>query len=143
MISCTEFIWVYNEMFRYIHERSGTEKLHELWEGISEDFLWNLRQYVEQEGLQGMLRYWTHTLTEEGGRHQMSLYEDMFVLDMHDCPSARLIHQGERVVPYEEYCEHCVWLYPPLLRELGYEVDYDIISCEKGRCRLTVRRPTS
>jgi hypothetical protein len=32
-------------------------------------------------------------------------------------------------------------LYPPLIEEYGYQVDYDIISCEKGRCRMTVTKP--
>lgn len=141
MISCTEFIWVYNELFRFIERRSGMDGLHELWQGISSDFLWNLRDYVHEDGLKGMHRYWSHTLGEEGGRSQMTLYDDTFVIDMHDCPSSKLIHQSGRVEPYEKYCEHCVWLYPPLLRRFGYEVDYDIISCEKGRCRMTVRKP--
>ena len=66
----------------------------------------------------------------------------MFIIDMHDCPSAKLIHQSGRVTPYEKYCEHCRWLYPPLIKEYGYEVDYDLISCEKGRCRMSVKQPT-
>ena len=140
MISCTEFIWVYNELFRFLEERCGEQKVIEFWKGISDNFLGNLRDYIRKEGLQGMMHYWTHTLGEEGGCHHLSLYDDMFVLDMHDCPSAKIIHTSGRVVPYDKYCEHCRWLYPPLIREFGYEVDYDIISCEKGRCRITVRK---
>lgn len=139
MISCTEFIWVYNELFRFIEERGGEEMLRAFWRGIAEHFLGNLRDLVRNEGLAGMHRYWSHTLGEEGGRHTLSLYDDLFVIDMHDCPSVRLVRNG-RVDPYAEYCEHCRWLYPPLLEAFGYEVDYDIISCEKGRCRMTVRR---
>jgi len=141
MISCTEFIWVYNELFRFIEERGGEEQLIAFWKGIADEFLWNLREYVEKDGLEGMRRYWSHTLGEEGGRHRMTLYDDMFVIDMHECPSAKLIHESGRVRPFERYCEHCLWLYPPILRELGYEVDYDLLSCERGRCRLTVRKP--
>lgn len=141
MISCTEFIWTYNELFRFIEEESDEEQVIDFWKGISDNFLGNLREYIRSEGLTGMNRYWTHTLGEEGGRSHLSLYDDMFVIDMHDCPSAKLIHQSGRVKPYEKYCEHCRWLYPPLIREFGYEVDYDVISCEKGRCRMTVRKP--
>ena len=139
MISCTEFIWVYSELFRFLEERGGKEKVIEFWKGISDEFLSNLRAYVEAEGLAGMHRYWSHTLGEEGGRHTMTLYDDMFVIDMHDCPSAKLVYRAGRIAPYTKYCEHCRWLYPPLLEEYGYDVDMDIISCEKGRCRLTVR----
>ncbi len=143
MISCTEFIWVYSELFRFIEERGGDDCLHDFWKGISDEFLANLREYVEKEGLEGMYRYWSHTLGEEGGRHHMTLYDDMFVIDMHECPSAKLIFQAGRVKPYPKYCEHCRWLYPPLLSELGYDVDMDIISPEKGRCRLTVTKRIS
>lgn len=140
MISCTEFIWVYNELFRFLEERGGEAKVIEFWRGISDHFLGNLRAYIEAEGLQGMYRYWSHTLGEEGGRHTMTLYDDLFVIDMHECPSAKLIYHGGRVAPYAKYCEHCRWLYPPLIEEYGYEVDFDLISAEKGRCRLTVRK---
>lgn len=141
MISCTEFIYVYNELFKFVCARSGEAKVIELWEGVREEFLSNLREYVEQDGLEGMYRYWSHTLGEEGGRHRITLYDDMFVIDMHECPSAKKVFRDGRVSPYPKYCEHCRWLYPPLLREFGYEVDYDIIDPEKGRCRLTVRKP--
>jgi len=140
MISCTEFIWVYNELFKYLERRGGDAKVIEFWKGISDQFLGNLREYVRAEGLKGMHRYWSHTLGEEGGRHGMTLYDDMFVIDMHECPSAKLIYQGDVVEPYEKYCEHCRWLYPPLLREFGFEADMDVIDCERGRCRLTVRK---
>ena len=141
MISCTEFIWTYNELFRFIEEEGGEAAVIEFWKGISDNFLGNLRGYIEAGGLEGMMKYWSHTLGEEGGRWRLTLHDGLFVIDMHDCPSAKLIHHGGRVAPYEKYCEHCRWLYPPLIREYGYEVDYDIISCEKGRCRMTVRDP--
>lgn len=140
MISCTEFIWVYAALFRFLEEKGGKEKVIEFWKGIADNFLGNLRELVEKEGLQGMHRYWSHTLGEEGGRHTMTLYDDMFVIDMHECPSAKLIFQEGRDTPYADYCEHCRWLYPPLLAKYGYEVDMDIIDCKKGRCRLTVRK---
>jgi hypothetical protein len=140
MISCTEFIWVYNELFKFLEARGGEEELHAFWLGIADKFLWNLRDYVAADGLEGMHRYWSHTLGEEGGHHVMTLYDDMFVIDMHECPSAKKIFQGERVAPYPKYCEHCRWLYPPLLEALGFDAEMDIINCEKGTCRLTVRK---
>lgn len=138
MISCTEFIWTYNEIFRFIEEEGGEEKVIDFWKGISDNFLDNLRDYIREYGLEGMHKYWSHTLGEEGGETRLSLYDDMFIIDIHDCPSARLIHKSGRVKPYEKYCEHCRWLYPPLIEKFGYKVDYDLISCEKGRCRMTV-----
>ena len=37
--------------------------------------------------------------------------------------------------------DSCPVLYPPLLREFGYDVEYHIIDCESGQCRLVVRKP--
>ncbi|HIA47239.1 MAG TPA: hypothetical protein EYN96_04550 [Candidatus Hydrogenedentes bacterium] len=142
MIASTEFIWVYNELFRFLEEQGDETNVIGFWEGIRENFLGNLRDYIREDGIRGMHKYWSHTLGEEGGRHHITAYDDeLFVLDMHDCPSAKLVHHSGRVEPYTSYCEHCRWLYPPLIREFGYEVDFDIISCEKGRCRMTVRKP--
>ena len=141
MIASTEFIYVYNELFKFLDEKGGKDAVVAFWEGIREHFLGNLREAIAEDGLAGMHRYWSHTLGEEGGRHHIALYDDMFVIDMHDCPSARKIFQEGRVEPYPDYCEHCLWLYPPLIREAGFDCDYDLIDCAKGRCRLTVRKP--
>ena len=53
MISCTEFIWVYAELFRFLEERGGDELPIKFWKGVSDNFLGNLRDYVEKEGLAG------------------------------------------------------------------------------------------
>ena len=142
MISCTEFIWVYNELFRFLEKRGGEAQVIAFWQAIADTFLSNLREHIRDDGLEGMYRYWSHTLGEEGGRHRMTLYDDVFVIDMHECPSAKLIFQSGRVEPYPKYCDHCKWLYPPLLESLGFDVDYTIIDCERGACRLTVRKKT-
>ena len=139
MISCTEFIWVYNQLFRFLDQRGGEEEVIAFWQGISDRFLLNLREYIEADGLKGMHRYWSHTLGEEGGRHTMTLYDDLFVIDMHECPSVGLLREGGHGAPYENYCEHCRWLYPPLIASYGYEVEYHVLDCKKGLCRMTVR----
>lgn len=36
MISCTEFIYAYSELFRYIEEREGFQGVQEYWERISD-----------------------------------------------------------------------------------------------------------
>ena len=33
MISCTEFIWVYGELFRFLEEHGGEAKVIEFWQG--------------------------------------------------------------------------------------------------------------
>ncbi len=138
MISATEFIWVYNELFRYLERRDGKEEVVKFWRKVSDSFLQDLRQQIVDEGLKGMYRFWSRTLSEEGGRHHISLYDDMFVIDIHKCPSVSKIREGGRVTPYSDYCEHCYWLYVPLIESLGYKVDYRVLDAEKGQCRMTV-----
>ena len=72
MISCTEFIMAYNELFKFLDERHGKQAVTDFWIGISDNFLWNLDKLVAKKGIQGMKEYWTHTLTEEGAKYKMS-----------------------------------------------------------------------
>lgn len=139
MISCTEFIWTYNELFKFLHERYGKQSVIDFWIGISDHFLGNLDDLVARKGIQGMKKYWTHTLTEEGAEYVMTVKENTFIIDMHRCPSVGLLNEGpaER---YADYCEHCAWLYPRILERYGFEARVDIISRERGECRLTVRK---
>ena len=139
MISCTEFIWTYNELFKFLEARHGKEEVYELWRGISKDFLWNLEKYVREEGTWGMRRYWGHTLPDEGAVFNMIVTDDVFIIDMYRCPSANLVHTGP-AEPYPDYCEHCVVLYPPLIERLGFECRADVIDCKAGTCRFTVKR---
>ena len=81
MIASTEFIWVYNELFRFLEEQGDETNVIGFWEGIRENFLGNLRDYIREDGIRGMHKYWSHTLGEEGGRHHITAYDDeLFVL---------------------------------------------------------------
>ena len=65
MISSTEFIMAYNELFKFLEEHYGKEAVIDFWIGISDNFLNNLRKLVAKKGIEGMKEYWTHTLSEE------------------------------------------------------------------------------
>ena len=71
MISCIEFIPAYSELFKYLEEKGGFEAVERFWEGVSDTFLWNLRDLVREKGTWGMWEYWTHTLNEEGAKFTM------------------------------------------------------------------------
>ena len=57
MISCTEFILAYNELFAFIEERHGRQELIRFWEELADEFLHNLRDLVAERGLAGMHEY--------------------------------------------------------------------------------------
>lgn len=140
MISCNEFILTYNALFKQLHKRYGKEAVEKLWGFLSQSFCQKLESHVKKDGLKGMYDYWTTTMGEEGGRYHITLRDDEYILDMHYCPSVGKL-LNTHVKPYEHYCEHCPALYNPVIEKYGFDVDYYIINCDKGECRIHVRNP--
>ena len=144
MISCTEFIPAYSELFRYLEDRGGPEEVQRFWEYLSDQFLGNLRELVSEHGLAGCWLYWEHTLNEEAADFTMELDEEAgeFRITMRLCPSkARLmeLHDQRQIEPYHDYCRHCDVLYRRVLEPLGYECEADLSECEEARCEIVVR----
>lgn len=142
MISCTEFIPAYSELFAYLEARGGKQGVVAYWEYISDNFLGNLRELVKAHGLRGCWEYWSHTLNEEAADFTMELDEQAgeFRIDMHACPSKGLLNRLEHMEPYADYCGHCDVLYRRVLEPLGFECRTDMSRVDQARCRLTVRR---
>ena len=138
MISCTEFILAYNELFAFIEERHGRQELIRFWEELADEFLHNLRDLVAERGLAGMHEYWTHTLTEEGADQTMTLSEDDFRIDMHKCPSVAILRQNKHITPFPDYCEHCAVLYRRVIEPFGFRCEVQVH--EEGRCTLRVTK---
>ena len=100
MISCTEFILTYNELFAFLDKRYGRDEVNKLW-----DFLFKptgkgipLINYARKDGVKGCVDYWTGTLTEESSEVTFiyNLKEGWFVTQMHHCPSkGRLLEYKE------------------------------------------------
>jgi len=139
MISCTEFIPAYNELFAFIEERHGRQELIRFWEELADEFLHNLRDLVREKGLAGMQEYWTHTLTEEGADQIMTLSEDEFRLEMHQCPSVGILQEDKHLTPFANYCEHCKVLYARVIEPFGYNVAFEIHDVGKCTLRITKR----
>ena len=141
MISCTEFIPAYSELFKFLEKEGGKQAVLDFWNYLSDNFLGNLKDLVEREGLRGCWLYWSRTLNEESADFTMELDEEAgwFRIVMHRCPSkSRLIDNG-RVEPYHDYCGHCGVLYRRVLEPLGYDCDFDKSGCDQARCCLVVR----
>ncbi len=141
MISCTEFIPAYSELFAYLESRGGKQGVVAYWEYISDNFLGNLRELVEAHGLRGCWEYWSHTLNEEAADFTMELDEEAgeFRIDMHACPSKGLLNRLEHMEPYADYCGHCDVLYRRVLEPLGFECLTDMSRIDQARCQLVVR----
>ena len=144
MISCTEFIPAYSELFRFLERRAGHDAVVGFWEYLSDNLLGNLKSLVEKNGIRGCWEYWAHTLNEEAADFTMELDEEAgrFKIEMHACPSKGMLLKLDHVEPYHDYCRHCDVLYRRVLEPLGFEYDIDLSKCDEARCSVTVRKST-
>ena len=143
MISCTEFIPAYSELFKFLEANGGKPAVEDFWNDLSDRFLGNLRSAVEEHGLRGCWLYWSHTLNAEAADFTMEFDDEAgeFKITMHCCPSMSRLIELEHMEPYHDYCRHCDALYRRVLEPLGYEYSIDLSECEEARCVLKVTRP--
>ena len=142
MISCTEFIPAYSELFRWLEKRDGKRAVTGFWEYISDHFLGNLRDLVAQHGLKGCWLYWNHTLNEEAADFTMELDEEAgeFRIDMRHCPSKGRLLEMTHITPYPDYCWHCDLLYRRVLEPLGFTYAFDSSRLDRAACSIVVRK---
>jgi hypothetical protein len=143
MISCTEFIPAYSELFKFLEKKGGKEAVVKYWRHISRSGLERLRKEVTENGIRGCYRYWSHTLNEEAADFTMTLDEEngKFEIDMHVCPSKGKLLDLKHMEPYPDYCKHCDILYREVLEPMGFKYKIDLSQTGRARCRLTVQRP--
>ncbi len=132
MVCNSDFLRVYNETFKFIDEKLGTEGVEEYWKRISPIALWDLQQVVEEHGLDGCWQYWDRVLTKEGASFNIKFKENVFTLNILVCPSLKILDD-----PYRDYCRHCKVMYECLFDKLGFI--YRIKGNGKG-CRITVTK---
>lgn len=147
MISCTEFIPAYSELFTYLDKNYGRKEVDNFWEylftpdgaGIP------LINFLNKEGIKGCYTYWAHSLNEEAADFSMYLNEDdgWFKINMHRCPSkGRLLDLQKEIgiTPYPDYCLHCDH-YRESVEKIGLEYIYDFTGTDKASCSILVYDP--
>ena len=141
MISCTEFIPAYSELFKYIEKKEDKAAVVDFWNYLSDIFLTNLKDHVIENGIRGCWIYWNNTLSEEAADYTMELNEEAgeFSITMHHCPSKGRLLEYEHIEPYHDYCEHCDVLYRRVLEPLGYTYELDRSQTDQARCRVYVK----
>ncbi|MFA5865790.1 MAG: hypothetical protein WC975_14040 [Phycisphaerae bacterium] len=141
MISCTEFIPAYSELFKFLEARGGKPMVYDFWNYLSDAFLGNLRDLVAQNGIRGCWLYWSHTLNEEAADFTMELDEEKgeFQILMHHCPSKGRLLKEKHLTAYRDYCEHCDVLYRRVLEPMGYECSLDRSQCDRAKCCFMVK----
>jgi len=139
MISANESVLFSNELFKYLDNNFGKKEVEKLWEGLKNTYARKIENLVKEKGLKAMHEYWSKILAEQGGRYNLILTDDEFIIDMHYCPSiGKLLNT--HVEPYKDYCGHCPALYVDILEKCGFKADHYVIDRGKGECRFHARK---
>ena len=143
MISCTEFIPVYSELFKYLENKGGHDEVVRYWEYISDTYVADLLgKEVAGKGIRGCWDYWSKSLNEEACdfRMEMDEKEGTFTIDMKACPSRGKLNSLTYMDQYYDYCGHCAILYARQLKKYGIEADIlDLSRVDKAQCLLTYK----
>ncbi|HHW32487.1 MAG TPA: hypothetical protein GXX20_12600 [Clostridiaceae bacterium] len=138
MISCTEFIPLYSELFKYIDEKDGHDAVIKYWEHISDTYVANLLgKLVEEKGMDGCWEYWSKALNEEAADFIM-MYDDekqVLTTEMRYCPSKGMLLKLKHMEPYYDYCGHCKVLYSRVLEKYGILTEGDHSEVDRARCK--------
>ena len=140
MISCTEFIPLYSELFKYLDMLGGHEEVVRHWEYISDGTVSDsLGAHVAATGIRGCWDYWSKSLNEEACDFRMELDEaaGTFLIDMRRCPSKGHLLEYPHIEPYYDYCGHCPALYDRVLAKYGiHPAGHDLSRTDEARCLL-------
>lgn len=138
MISCTEFIPMYSELFKYLESKGGLSAVEKYWEHISDNYIFpRLGKDVEKSGMKGCYDYWAKALNEEAAGFTMSYDKktQKFKIIMHYCPSRGMLNALTYMDPYHNYCEHCSFIYPRILEKYGIILKKkNFKEIEKAKC---------
>lgn len=147
MISCTEFIPSYSELFTYLEEKHGRDEVDRFWKYLFEPDGKGipLIGFVEREGIRGCFSYWKGTLNEEAADFTMYLNEKrgFFYNVMHKCPSkGRLLQLKDEIgiEPYHDYCLHCD-SYRAAAEKVGLKYIYNFRGQEEAACSMLIYDP--
>ena len=147
MISCTEFIPSYSELFSYLEDNYGRAEVDAFWKylfvpdgkGIP------LISFVEKEGIRGCWSYWAGTLNEEAADFTMWLNEKrgFYYSVMRKCPSkGRLLQLKDEIgiTPYHDYCLHCD-SYRSAVEKVGLKYIYNFDGIDEAACSMLIYDP--
>ena len=147
MISCTEFIPSYSELFTFLEKNYGRDEVDRFWEYLFEPTGEGipLINFLKKEGIKGCFTYWGGTLNEEAADFTMYLNEKdgWFKIDMHHCPSkGRLLELKDEIgiEPYHDYCLHCDH-YRESVEKIGLKSLYDFSNTYKASCSELIYDP--
>lgn len=138
MIGCYDFCGHYEWTFAWLERAGGDNLVMDYWtEAISEDSQRHARDLIVPLGLEGMRKYWQHTLEEEAAGFAFTSDDKQFRIDMLECPSKGFLLENG-LEQFSDYCDHCVGWIGPMMKDAGYVIDHEHNHC--GKCWWEFRR---
>ena len=143
MISCTEFIPLYSEFFKYLESVGGHDAVLAYWYYLSDNGIGDktnphsLASFIERDGpFVGACNYWKHTLTEEACdvKKVYDYNKEYCYTHMRHCPSRGMLNDLEHVEPYYDYCGHCNVIYQRVLEKYGMRFEMDHSNIANAEC---------
>ena len=139
MVSCTEFIPMYSELFKYIDRKGGGhDAVVRYWEWVGEKYLrFNLEPLLREKGMDGAWEYWTRSLSEEACdvKYVYDQEHKELVNHMRHCPSKGHLLEYDWMEPSYDYCGHCSVLYKKTLEDNGITTIRDHSGVDHAECR--------
>jgi len=119
------FIVAYNKLFRYLSGYGKKKEVEHFWKLFSDTIMGRFKYLLETEGIVGLTKYWSETLTQEGANFNISMTSYLgkavlLHLDICECPSLKKLKDEKQDI-YPNYCDHCKALYGKTLKKAGYE----------------------
>jgi len=143
MISCTEFIPAYSELFKFIDEVSGREAVYKFWKDLFKPENHPLNHLIPKYGkLRACWENWYVVFTEEACDNTMLYNEEegWWLGCMHHCPSKGRFKKLGYMEPFDEYCKHCD-SYEIVLGKYGVKHCMDYRGNEDAKCRSIIYDP--
>ena len=148
MISCTDFIPAYSELFTYLDNHYGHSEVEKFWDyrfAPSGNGRIPLVDFAKRDGVRGCWDYWAKTLKEESASVTRYMNEDegWIYSEMHHCPSkGKLLDKQKEVglVPYYDYCSHCAY-YRMALQEAGLMWIRNHLHTDQASCASIIYDP--
>ena len=144
MISCTEYIPLYSEFFKFLEKHGGHKAVEDYWQYCSDTGTGDktnpnsLAARCESfGGYEGAVSYWGHSLTEEACDYIeiQDAKNKFFIGHMRHCPSRGKLNDLEHIEPYYDYCGHCKWLYSRVLKNYDTVYEMDHTEIDNAACR--------
>lgn len=138
MIGCYDFCGHYEWTFAWLEAEGGKALLIDYWAvAIAVDSQAHAGRLIESGGIPGMLEYWGHTLAEENAGYSSTARDDVFRLDMYECPSKGFL-LANGLKQHSDYCDHCIGWVGPVMKQAGFKVYHEHNHC--GQCWWEYRR---